>query len=269
MSALLAVVLLAQAQPAWNWQVDITDAGIRNFPADLEWIDRAADGPVARVVTTSNTPRFELTDFFNREIDQVFLPDRPVGFSPVRGKTCVWTANTAGAMTFGPGCGRAPRTLYLDDDFGKLTLHDQRVLAQKPDVGRIVRVTTPPPARPRIKALVYVPCSPRFGTAEVGGLAKRSSGRICPQPLLSGQFYLDEPARMVMTWRGGTEDNQLQVGNKLYDIPAGRLTKVPLDIPEGNNPFQLQLPWSDPPPASPGLVSMTLTDKDGRTELLY
>jgi hypothetical protein len=103
-----------------------------------------------------------------------------------------------------------------------------------------------------------------------GRATVQKARRICPEPLLRGQFYLDAPAKMVMTWRGGAEDNQLQVGPKVYDIPAGKLTKIPLDVPSGNNPFQLPLPWSDPPPASPLLVSVTLAEKGGEPqELLF
>lgn len=267
-TALTAVI---QAQAGWAWQKTVTGqelAGWRSgYSGDPSWIDQASSQPVSRFVTTSNPPRFELTDYFNRRIDRVYVPDRPVGGAALAGRRCLWTADDTGAVTFEAACGARPTRLFLDDDFGKVTFYGQRVRKTVPVLGRIVDL---PRTTPRIKALVYVPCSPPVARLDPGG-AGRTVPPVpyCPQPLLSGEFYLDGPARLVLTWRGGTSDNQIQIGKRVYNLPAGELTRTPLDVPAGSNPLKLPLPWNDPPPASPKLVSARLV-QDGRSEeLLY
>lgn len=269
-AGLLGAVALVQAQAGWSWQIDTARAEVAGwrgaYRGPLGWLDARKPGPLARLITTSNTPRFQLTDYFNGVIRAIYVPDRPIGGPSLNGRTCPWTLGDDGKIGFGSKCGPAPRRLLLDDDFGKLTIYGQRVRFQEPYLGRVADI----PARPRARALIYVPCSPPVQALDLRGIAKvRPARRFCPQARLSGQLFLDRPATFALTWKGGTTDNQIQIGPKLYDIPAGRPTTVRLPVPAGNNPFQLDLPWTDPPPASPLLVSARLIDRRGSTELLY
>ena len=44
------------------------------MPADLEWVDHHASGPVALLGVTQNAPQFDDIDFFNRKITQAYAP---------------------------------------------------------------------------------------------------------------------------------------------------------------------------------------------------
>lgn len=265
----LAVPVIVQAQAGWSWQVSAVHTGSKLYPSDLQWLDKTSPGPVARMVTTSNSPRFQVTEFFNRKITQVFVPDRPVGLAPLSGKTCTWTSDANGGVTFGAECGAAPTRVLLDDDFGKLTFNTERYVTSRPGVGRVVDIGVPPPSRPSLRAILYVPCSPPYPTAETGGLGRTGVSRLCFSNRLTGEFHLARSEPLRLKWRGGSADAQLSINGRVYPIPKHRVTSFTLRVPPGNNPFQLELPWSKPPPVSPLLIGATLGTGLGTTELLY
>ena len=132
-------VFAVQNQAGWNWQREQSQVWRDGFPDDLSWIDDATDRrDLARLVTFYNSYRTPQTEFFNRR-DQPDLRDARAstpGGAPVNGFTCEWTIGPNGTLTFGPACGPPPTAFYLNDDISKPTFYDQRVIAEKPDIGR-------------------------------------------------------------------------------------------------------------------------------------
>ena len=262
---LLALVVLAV--PAWTWKTDIARGWRAAFPADLAWTDHRAGPPLARIVGASNASVFEVGEFFNRSISGTYVPQTPIGGRIARGPSCTWRAAADGTLSVTRGCGAAPRRFYLDDYYAKLTFHDQRVLLDRPPVARIVEV----PGRARLRAEFFPACGPPLPALAADGSspAVGPRRRSCPVAQIGANLWLDRPARLVLRWRGGINDEQAVAGGRTYVIKAGGTTTIRLPAPAGAASFAMQLGWRGSPPLAPALVSATLVDRDGSIDLLY
>lgn len=225
-------------------------------------------------MTYYNAFRTPQTEFFNRRIARTYVSGPNIGGAPVNGFTCTWTNGQDGRVTLPAGCGPAPRVFFLNDDVAKMTFYDQRVLAQKPNVGRVVAVDSGKGGAPRLRAVVSPPCTAPIKTQNptTGGI--NPSAPAC-NPAASGQTFLDAPGRLVLRFAGGQFDQRLQLqtswspDESVVDVPAGRPTEVTLRPPAGPAQWRMLFDWQGIPPAVPSLVSATLEQDGTTTELLY
>ncbi len=59
-----------------------------------------------------------------------------LGGAPVNGFTCDWVIGPDGTLSFGPRLRPPPTAFFLNDDIAKPTFYRQRVVAEKPGIGR-------------------------------------------------------------------------------------------------------------------------------------
>lgn len=267
------LVFAVQDQAGWAWQIDQSRVWRDGFPDDLSWIDHATDKDLARMVVFYNPYRTPQTELFNRRITRTYVPTTPVGGTAVNGFTCTWTAAPSGALTFDPKCGPSPTNFYLNDDLAKLTYYDQRVIAQKRDIGRIVSVNSPP-GKVRLHAVVNPPCLAPIATQNLktGGIIP--SRAICGASA-QGTLYLDQPATLILRFRGGQSEQRVQTQGSwsqtqpIVTLPAGKPTDITLKVPKGTQQWQAGFDWQGAPPAVPALTSVLLKQNGTSTELLY
>lgn len=274
---LTGIVFAVQNQAGWTWQIDQAKVWREGFPRDLSWIDHATDQPLARLVAFYNPYRTPQTEVFNRRIARTYVAGTgQVGGAAINGFTCGWGAGKAGTLTFGAACGPTPHVFFLNDDLAKLTFYDQRVIAQRRDVGRVVAVDVKPPAKPRLKATVLPPCTAPVATQDPPTGRVNKPAAVCAS-FASGTLYLDRPATIVLRFRGGQNDQRAAVRTswdpqqqqRVEDIPARQTSDITLRSPAGNQLWRLDFDWEGAPPAVPALVSVLLKQGGTTTELLY
>ena len=271
-SAALLALFVMQAQILWPWQNRVTDSFRAGFPANLAWVDDEVGGDVARMILYDNPVRAQTTEFFNRDITRTYVPPSQYFGRRINGLQCSWVPNEAGYIDWGASCGPAPTRLLLDNDYAKIEFHDQKVLAEKPEIGRVVEMTSTAPQRAQLRSVLRVPCGPAIPGSQAGG-----HGRITPPrkdcfPLLAGAFWLDKPARLELRFRGGAEPHKISFsdGARVDDIKPGTTTTLRFPTPAGPSSFQAQLDWQQAGAAYPELVSAKIVEKNGSSsELLY
>lgn len=269
-------VFAVQNQSGWAWQLEQSQVWRDGFPKDLSWVDAATERPLARMVFFYNPFKTPQTEFFNRRIVRTYVPESTgVGGTPLNGFVCRWRPSASGAVTFEPRCGPSPTAFYQNDDLAKVTYYNQRVVATQRHVGRVVEVDVRPPEKVRIKALIKPPCLAPIATQNVktGGV---NPPRAACGPLLYGAMYLDDRATVVVRFRGGPADQSVQVQGtwgapaRSVDIPAGRVTDVPIVVPKGTWEWQMSFSWQEgEPPNVPAVTSVVMRQDGGSTELLY
>ena len=267
------LVFAVQDQAGWAWQIDQSRVWRDGFPDDLSWIDHATDKDLARMVVFYNPYRTPQTELMNRRITRTYVPGTPVGGTQVTGFTCTWKAAPSGALTFDPACGPSPTSFYLNDDLAKLTYYNQRVIAQKRDIGRIVTVNSPP-GKVRLNAVVTPPCLAAIATQDLktGGINPPSA--VCGAGA-QGTLYLDKPATLVLRFRGGPTEQHVQPQTSwgsapdVKTLPPDQATDITLAVPKGTQQWQATFDWQGSPPDVPALVSVLLKQGGTTTELLY
>jgi len=264
------LVFAVQDQAGWAWQITQARVWREGFPKNLSWIDAATDKPLARIVVFYNPFRTPQTELFNRRITRTYVPASPVAGSPVNGFTCTWSATTQGVLNFDRKCGAPPQDFYLNDDLAKMTFYRQNVIAQKPDIGRIVSVT----GRARLRAVVNPPCLAPIATQNLKTGGINPARAICGSSS-QGTLYLNSPGTLVLRFRGGTAQQQVQTQGSwsqqqpLTTLPPGKITDITLHPPKGATQWKAAFDWQGIPPAVPALVSVLLRQNGTSTELLY
>ena len=247
------VVVTAQSPPNWHWQFGKANEWRSGFPHDLRALDHAANGPVARFFVTTSHPRFETVDFFNKDVTQAFTPSGPVeNGRGLHGKRCTWSVSGAGALTFEPGCGAAPRRLYMDDPSAVMTFDGQRIERRLPGLGRIVSVPEPLKAR----AIAVLPCDDRtlvLPSGKVLGFAPR----VC-RSAFTTLLWLDHATTLAVRIRGGTADHSAQVGKQAFRLPAGKVTTIKVQVPSGQSRLDMRFDTQELPAGLPDVVGATL-----------
>jgi len=264
------VVFGVQNQAGWAWQIDQSRVWRQGFPSNLSWIDAATDKPLARIVVYYNPFRTPQTELFNRRITRTYVPASPVGGAPINGFTCTWSATATGLLKFDPACGAPPQDFYLNDDLAKLTFYRQDVIAQKPDIGRVVSVT----GKARLRAAVNPPCLSPIATQNPKTGSINAPQLVCGGAT-QGTLYLDEPGTVVLRFRGGAAEQQVQTQGSwsqeqpLTTLPPGKVTDITLRAPKGSTQWKAVFDWQGAPPAVPELTSVLLKQNGTSTELLY
>lgn len=266
---LTGAVLLVQSQATWAHRDASTEFWRAGFPADLSWVDAKAGGDVAHFVVFDDPFRHPITEFFNRTITRTYAFDQfPLGERGILGKVCAWSlAPKDGGVTFQPACGPPPTRLLLNDEDARVTFHDQRVLADERDVGRLIAI---PQRKPRLLAFVQPSCGTPLPIIDNRGTAPLLSARPlkCAKSF-GANLWLDAPATLVATFRGGTEPSSVSTGGRTYPLPAGRMTTIRLREPAGPTVVGFEVPAGGPPPQFPQLTSLVLREGGTATQLLY
>jgi hypothetical protein len=256
-------VFAVQSQAAW-WQMTKTGTSFRSImPADLEWVDHHASGPVALLGITQNAPQFDDIDFFNRKITQAYAPAAGLLGRKVQGTSCTMRFAVSGELVLGPGCGPRPSRFLINDPSARVTFQDEVRSASEPNIGRLVELE--PSTVPRARSLVVLPCPRRTpgyaaNSPEIVGV---DSPITCARAM-TGALWLDAPAQVEVRYRGGRRDQQVQAGAKRWKIPAGVNTTIRFDAPKGYSQFVAQADWASTV-GTPRVLSVALISDGKRT----
>jgi hypothetical protein len=235
-------VLLVQDQATWRWQLDVTRAWRTQLPADVEWLDHHTAGPTALFAVFENASEFNDLTLFNRNVRVAYSPPEPPlagRFLPV--KHCGWAAGADGALTFDEACGPAPRRLFVNDPSVAVTFHDERSEARDPRLGRVVALGS----APRLESLVVLPCNrPHITfTGREFDQVPASAPRPC-RGSLDVRTWVDAPTTLAVRFRGGSDDHNARVGQRVYPLPANRETTIRLPVARGAARALMELDWT-------------------------
>lgn len=265
---LTGLVLVVQSQSTWAHRDASTSYWRSGFPQSLTWIDDQVKGDVAHFVVFRPAFRHPVTAFFNSRVKRVYAFDRyPTSTDNLFGRVCSWTMDDDGYVTFQRTCGAAPTRLLINEEAVSVTFYDQRVLAYERDVGRVVEI---PARRPRILAMATPSCSTVLPIVE-----DKDTGRLLPRmPLQCNQtfgtnLFLDKPATLVATFRGGQSQGIVAMGAEQRPIAPLATVKLRSRQPAGATNVLMAVQPSGPAPAYPQLISLELVQDGKRTQLLY
>lgn len=261
---LLLVVLLAQSAVAWIWPIQLDRSWRQGFPSDLAWLDKAARGPVSRLVITQSHPRWPTVEFFNRDVDRVYAL-AAASKDRLQGKTCAWTISPTGEAMFDPDCGPAPTRFLLDDPAARLTFAGQETVARTPGAGRIVEVPGAPSVA-NVDSLLVLPCDDRT-LLDPNGKALGYGDRVC-RSLMSGYFWLDAPATLVLGIRGGQRSHAARSGGRTWAVPAGKVTTLRIPVRAGGAQLELRFDGFELPLGYPDVVSARLEEGGASRSIL-
>jgi hypothetical protein len=257
------VVFAVQSQAAW-WQMTKTGTSFRSImPADLEWVDHHASGPVALLGVTQNAPQFDDIDFFNRKITQAYAPAAGLLGRKVQGNSCTMRFAVSGELVLGAGCGPRPSRFLINDPSARVTFQDEVRSATDPHIGRLVELK--PSAIPRAQSLVVLPCPRRTPgyAANSPDIVGVDSPITCTRAM-TGALWLDAPAQVSIRYRGGRRDQQVEAGGQRRRIPAGVETTIRFGAPKGYSQFVAQADWTSSV-GTPRVLSVALTSGGKRT----
>jgi hypothetical protein len=256
-------VFAVQSQAAW-WQMTTTGKSFRSImPADLEWVDHHASGPVALLGVTQNAPQFDDIDFFNRKITQAYAPAAGLLGRKVQGKSCSMRFAVSGELVLGAGCGPRPSRFLINDPSARVTFQDELRSATDPYIGRLVELR--PSTIPRARSLVVLPCPRRTPgyAANSPDIVGVDSPITCTRAM-TGALWLDAPAQVSVRYRGGRRGQQVEAGGRRWRIPAGVETTIRFGAPKGYSQFVAQADWTSSV-GTPRVVSVALTSGGKRT----
>lgn len=248
--ALVLVVLLAESQAAWHDQIRFSDHQRAQHPADLEWVDHAAHGPVGILNTATDNRAFQVTSFFNASIQGSY--DALPGRVPL-GPECQLT--TGGDGTLSSSECTLPRTLLLENTVTLPTLYRETQLADHGLKGRLIRYA----GAPRLLSLVADPCLQHgepYGPADAESPPCRG--------LVAAHLWLDEPGVLTFSFLGGSAPHQGRLSGKLYDFAPGASRNVSTPVAAGDTTTTMELDWVTTTGA-PLLSGVSLKLASGRT----
>jgi hypothetical protein len=262
-SAAVLAVFAVQSQAAW-WQMTKTGTSFRSImPADLEWVDHHASGPVALLGITQNAPQFDSIDFFNRKITQAYAPAAGLLGRKVQGISCTMRFAVSGELVLGRGCGPRPSRFLINDPSARVTFQDEVRSASDPNVGRLVELK--PSSIPHARSLIVLPCprrTPGYATNSPD-IVSVDSPIACARAM-TGALWLDAPAQVEVRYRGGRRDQQVQAGGKSWKIPARVDTTIRFDAPKGYSQFAAEADWVSSV-GTPKVLSVALSSGGERT----
>jgi hypothetical protein len=194
-------------------------------PAQLDWVDRAAKGPVAMLAIGKGEPFHQnpdlYTDFFNKKIKTLYSTE------PVGAQECELDLKAHGVFHPDSGhCPAWPQNFLLLERAVHVTLQNSTILATTPKNGWLVRV---PAGGPKVFGLVKPPCT-------VDG---------CTGTLQLG-LYLDKKASVAVTFGASTAEHAIKTGQQVHAIPAGRNSTVRFQLPKGDQAANLPVNWNTP-----------------------
>jgi len=264
-AAATLAVLAFQDQAAW-WQMTKTGTSFRSTMAsDLEWVDHHATGPVALLAVTQNAPQFDDIDFFNRGITQAYAPASGILGRAIQGKVCSLRFALSGEVVLGAGCGPRPSRFLVNDPSARLTFQDELRSASERNVGRLVELK--PSTVPRARSLVVLPCPRRTpGYSAVSPDIVPADAPITCARAMTGALWLDAPAQVQITYRGGLREQHVEAGGRRATLPPGVDTTLRFAAPKGYSQFVAQADWARSA-GTPTVLSVALAG-GGKTSVI-
>jgi hypothetical protein len=244
--AVVAVVMVAQAWTSQKAEIDLLNH-YRPLvaPAQLDWVDRHADGAVANLAIgkpqglRGNIDLY--TDFFNKKVDHTYST------GAAGGNECRIQVGPGGALDrTRTDCAPWPRNLVIQDAPYTVTLRGQRVLASTRVNGTLVRIPAGPP---HVLGLVRPPCSLEGCTGA-----------------LKLVLYLNAPGRVTVTFGAPDSEYRVRVASQTRVLAPGRSTTFGFDVPSGDRAVNLPVNWKSPT-GTPALTSVTLRSGGANTRL--
>jgi hypothetical protein len=261
--AVMLAVFAVQSQAAW-WQMTKTGTSFRSvMPADLEWVDHHASGPVALLGITQNAPQFDDIDFFNRKITQAYAPAAGLLGRKVQGTSCTMRFAVSGELVLGTGCGPRPSRFLINDPSARVTFQDELRSASDPDIGRLVELK--PSTVPHARSLIVLPCprrTPGYATnsPDIVGI----DAPITCTSEMTGALWLDANSQVEIRYRGGRRNQQVEAGGRRWKIAAGADTTIRFGAPKGYSQFVARADWVSSA-RTPKVLSVALTSGGKRT----
>lgn len=265
-AGVVGLVLVVQSQAAW-WQMTTTGKSFRSVMADdLEWVDHHARGDVALLAVTQNAPQFDDIDFFNRKITQAYAPEAGILGRQIQGKVCSLRFDASGLVVLGSGCGPRPHRFLINDPSARMTFQDEVASWSEPTIGRLVEVDPSQP--PRARSLVVLPCPRRTPgySASSPDIVPADAPIECASDLTAA-LWLDAPATLVVSYRGGPTAESVTAGDKTYKIPARSPVDVRVPVSRGYSQSVVSQAWRSSAD-TPTVARVSLVGSDGTTTRL-
>lgn len=223
------VVLTAGLMVVQAWTYHDYQSGIEQTvrpqiaPAQYDWVDSRADGPVAMLAIGKGEPMHQnidlYTDFFNKKVEALYSTE------PVGAGECEIDFRGHGYFKFDSGvCPKWPRYFVMLERAVHMTLRGEQVLAQTTGSGRLVKV---PPGEPRMLGLVKPPCTPDG----------------CDGQLQLG-VYLDTPATVSVTFGASKDVHRIQAGGQVRALPAGHPNTINFKLAKGDQAVNIPVDWT-------------------------
>jgi hypothetical protein len=266
-AAATGLVLVVSSQAAWWQMLDTGDSFRSTMPADLEWVDHHASGPLALLGVTQNAPQFDDIDYFNRTVTQALIPKTGLAGRQVQGRRCSYEFTRDGTLAVGPGCGAVPHRFLVNDPSARIRFRDEVATATHPDVGRVVEVR--PDRTPRARSLVILPCPRRTPgySAQTPAIVPDDAPIACSRQL-TGALWLGAPGEVRIRYRGGRRPQTVSFGGgPPQTVAAGGTSTVRVAVPKGYSQFVAQQSWTSSV-GTPQVLSVTLVGRDGRSTAL-
>lgn len=264
--AMAGAILVTQSAIEWHWTGITADATRKNLPPDLKWVDHAAGGPVGRMVVNNWNSRGDYTDFFNERIDAAYVRPGAFAGTPSLAQPCTWSTTTNGTLQVSRGCA-VPRRVLVDDTRSRLVFHGQRLLHADKRTGWTLAALPP---KPRVLAVVQLPCTQPRTLVLQNGLGKPTGLRRRCREQFAITLFTDEPNELDLAFRGGDADTTVVLGRRQVALKARQAKTVTFKIPAGQSVLdgQLTFAWSNIRTA-PDFVEASLKSRDGHVTQLY
>jgi hypothetical protein len=267
--ALVLAVLLVQGQATWDHLITTSRSQRAQLPADAQWVDHHARGPVAVLSVMANSAAFLDLDFFSRSIDAFYLPaNGGLTGAPLFGGRCAWSVAPTGEVQSSCG-GRPtqPHAFLVNDPYGRVTFQEETSSVREPHLGRLVTVPATGPAR--VRSLVTLPCpTPPLATyfSDIPAIIPANAPHRC-RHALDLTLWLDRPADVLVRFVGGRRAQVVRLGHRRWAIPAGRMTTVRFRVPAGATGSSLDLDW-DASDGTPAVLAVELVQDHRRMGVL-
>lgn len=238
--AVTAVVLVVQDQASWHYLTNTTRTFRPSLPADLQWIDHNARGPVAVIDLTAADPTFDSLDFFNRQIAGAYGPPRGLGGREMNGKVCAWVVSADGTMEFQPGCAN-PHAFFVNDPSARLTWQNEVWSISNPRIGRVARLA---PGPERLRSIVVLPCprtTPTFSLTSTK-VIPADAPLVC-NSVLAAELWTQQGGSVSVRYQGGKVGRRVTVGGRSWQIPPRVVTNVSFPVPKGQYRFNVGQDW--------------------------
>jgi hypothetical protein len=248
-TALVGLTVALMVMQAWTYHD--YEAGIERAvrpeiaPAQFDWVDARAGGPVAMLAIGKGEPFHQnvdlYTDFFNKKIEALYSTE------PVGANECEIDFAGHGYFKFDGGvCPAWPRYLVMLERDVHMTLRNETLLGQTSHSGRLVKI---PRGQPRMFGLVKPPCTPDG----------------CDGQLQLG-VYLDAPARVSVTFGVSQDVHRIQAGNHIRNLPAGQPNTINFNLPKGDRAVNIPVDWTSTD--GPALESV-MVKTEGRISRIF
>jgi hypothetical protein len=263
----LLVLLGAQSATAWTWQHYVASMTRSSLPDDLGWVDHHTTGRVSVLALTSSSVPFLMSEFFNNNIDRLYLLyRRPPGVLPPSGGSCSAKIESDGLMTFPGDCPPPSDEYFVNDPTGHLTFHNEVSRSYEPKAGAVVQLN----GRPRVESKLITPCGPSSTPVEVVTL--KALPRTLPIPCSTQMdltLWLDDPGTVVIGVRGAPYgDHIAEVGGTTHRIKAVVLNTFRVRVPAGKRRVNVIFDWGQQSSLDARLVSVDL-EQEGRRKSLF